>query len=102
MPPLPSGLLGEPISPLPINERQGASEESAKQFELALRKNAAQVREQIAAETDPDYPDPAALQRIIIQSQADMAAELSSILPPEDYEAMFPHLRRPGSPPQGR
>jgi hypothetical protein len=69
---------------------------------MVLKKNAAQVREQIAAETDPDNPDPATLQRIMIQSHADMAAELSSILPAEDYEAIFSPLRRPGSSPQGR
>lgn len=102
MPPFPSSLAGEPISHLPINGRQGASMESAQQFESALRKNAAQVREQIAAETDPDNPDPAAIQRIMIQSQAEMAAELSSILPAEDYEAIFPPLLRPGLPPPGR
>ena len=102
MPPLPSGLVGGPISPLPINGRQGASKESAQQFESAIRKNAAQVREQIAAETDPGNPDPAAIQRIMIQSQAEMAAELSSILPAEDYEAIFPPLLHPGTIPPGR
>lgn len=102
MPPLPPGLVGEPASNLPTDGRQGASKDSAEQFETALRKNAARVREQIAAETDLDNPDPAALQRIMIQSQAEMASELSSILPAEDFEAIFPPLIRPGSPPTGR
>ena len=102
MPPLPPGLVGEPLSGLPVNGRQGPSKDSAQQFETALRKNAARVREQIAAETDLDNPDPAALQRIMIQSQAEMASELSSILPAEAFEAIFPPLIRPGSPPPGR
>lgn len=102
MPPLPPGLVGEQVSNLPTNGPRGASKDSVEQFETALRKNAARVREQIAAETDLDNPDPAALQRIMIQSQAEMASELSSILPAEDFEAIFPPLIRPGSPHTGR
>lgn len=61
-------------------------------LESALSQNAERVRDQIAAETDPTHPDPSVVQRIIAQSQADMAAELSSILPREDYDALFPPM----------
>lgn len=64
-------------------------------FHKALNENAERVQQRIQAETDIDNPDPAVIQRIMFESQADLASELSMLLPKEDYEAVLPPVLNP-------
>lgn len=57
-----------------------------------FQRHAEDVRSRIAAETNPDQPDPEVLMRVMNQSRSDLASELSGVIPPEEYEAMFPSM----------
>jgi hypothetical protein len=71
------------------------SPESLTIFHKVLNENAERVQQRIAAETDLENPDPAIMQRIMFESQADIAYELSTLLPKEDYEAVLPPVMSP-------
>ena len=69
---------------------EGASLVSREQMEQLFSENAERVRERIAAETDPQNPDPDVLDRIMEQSQEELALKLQGILPQEEIQVLFP------------
>lgn len=82
--------------------QEHAPQESKDRLETILRRNAEKAQAQIAAETDPERPDPQILMRILEQSQADLASELSAVLSPQEYETFFPSLPGQGPAPVNR
>lgn len=98
LPPLPPPANLDPLR----QWQESAPKETKDRFETILRQNAEKVQAQIAAETDPAQPDPQILMRILEQSQADLASELSGILSPQEYEAFFPPLPGQGPAPVNR
>ena len=90
----PPKLLPPPIGPGGDGNLQfwgdSASIINREQMEQLFTDNAERVRERIAAETDPENPDPIVLQRILGQSQQEMALKLEGILPQEEIQMLFP------------
>ncbi|WP_295387863.1 hypothetical protein [uncultured Thiodictyon sp.] len=75
--------------------------ETRERIDAIFQRNSEDVRNRIAAETDPERPDPEVLMRVMSQAQAELASDLSGVMPQEEYDVMFPSMGAGGPTPGG-
>jgi hypothetical protein len=96
---VPAAARGRPPSPAAptslLSWRQTAPTDTVAYVDDVFRWHSAETRERIAVETDPDHPEPAVVMRIMQESRDELSAQLRAVLPPEEYELLFPELRIP-------
>jgi hypothetical protein len=78
-----------------LSWRQSAPTDTVAYVDNLFQQHSAEMRERIAAETDPQQPDPSVVVRIMQESRDALSEQLRAVLPREEYDLLFPELRIP-------
>lgn len=109
IPPMPLGhgadrtIAPRARAPAPLTGwRESAPPDAVTYVDTLFQQHAQEVRERIAAETDPEHPDPSVAMRIISESRQALSDDLRLVLPEEEHEKLFPETPIPaGRSPDG-
>jgi hypothetical protein len=75
--------------------RDSAPRDAVAYVDRLFELHSAEVRERIAAETDPANPDHAVVYRIMEESRSELSDQLRDVLPRREHETLFPELWTP-------